>query len=401
MQERQRVRERLPDREKRLHNYSFQEERALRYENLRELFRTAPRVIKYDAVPWEQVPQGYHKLLTGSNLPEAARKLKMAPIYLLQTRLQQIETGHKNGKHRHYPEAVFYILEGKGHEVHDDIRWDWEAGDLVLVPPYCVHQHFCDEGPARMFFSVNAVANEWGLGGTEQIEASPDFVLPEGSSALYDTAGQVVGYRNRDGQNILFQAHAVGREQMAHRALPLAAPNGSPPPLRMPAERRARSPRGGQPSPSRGEGDSYDYYLKLYDEERQWRFTVPHVIKPSERQWEDTRNGRVLYFAHPHLNTGLKTFEVYLQDLPPGGSSGKHLHVGEEIHFIVEGSGYEVIDGERYDWDANDTVAIPVLSTHQSFNRDPQRPARFLTVKSRHYDNLGFGGIEHMEDAGS
>jgi len=106
MQERQRVRERLPEREKRLHNYTFQEERAIRYEGLRELFKTAPRVIKYDAVPWEQVPQGYHKLLTGSNLPEAARKLKMAPIYLLQIRLQQIETVRKNGKHRHYPYAV-------------------------------------------------------------------------------------------------------------------------------------------------------------------------------------------------------------------------------------------------------------------------------------------------------
>ena len=44
MQERQRVRERLPEREKRLHNYTFQEERAIRYEGLRELFKTAPRV---------------------------------------------------------------------------------------------------------------------------------------------------------------------------------------------------------------------------------------------------------------------------------------------------------------------------------------------------------------------
>ena len=92
MQQRERVHERVPEREQRLHNYSFQEERAIRYENLRELFRTAPRVIKYDSVPWEQVPQAYHKILTGSNLPEAARKLKHAPIHLLRTRVQIIDT---------------------------------------------------------------------------------------------------------------------------------------------------------------------------------------------------------------------------------------------------------------------------------------------------------------------
>ena len=107
MRQQERVHERLPEREQRRHNYAFQEERSVRYEVLRELFRTAPRVIKFDSVPWEQVPQGYHKLLTGSNLPDAARRLKMAPIHLLQTRLQEIETGRKNGKHRHYPEAVF------------------------------------------------------------------------------------------------------------------------------------------------------------------------------------------------------------------------------------------------------------------------------------------------------
>src|SRR5437016_13432583 len=97
MQQRERVHERLPEREKRLHNYTFQEERAIRSEGLRELFKTAPRVIKYDAVPWQQVPQGYHKLVTGSNLPEAARKLKLARIYLLQTRLQQSESGRETG----------------------------------------------------------------------------------------------------------------------------------------------------------------------------------------------------------------------------------------------------------------------------------------------------------------
>jgi len=89
----------------------------------------------------------------------------------------------------------------------------------------------------------------------------------------------------------------------------------------------------------------------------------------------------------------------HLQELPPGGRSGKHRHLGDEAHFIIEGSGYEEIDGQRWDWEANDAVAIPNLSTHQSFNADPERPAKFLVYKSRTFEYGSFAGIEHLEDA--
>ena len=39
------------------------------------------------------------------------------------------------------------------------------------------------------------------------------------------------------------------------------------------------------------------------------------------------------------------------------------------------------------------------LNTHQSFNADPTRPAKFLVYKSRTFDYASFAGIEHFEDA--
>jgi gentisate 1,2-dioxygenase len=155
--------------------------------------------------------------------------------------------------------------------------------------------------------------------------------------------------------------------------------------------------------PSHPVSDDYEYYVRQLEEERYWRQHVPQVIRPQDRQWQDTRNGRMLWFLHPQhppLQTGMRMAEIYLQDIPPGGRSGQHRHVGEEVHFIIEGRGYEMIDGMRWDWEANDVVAIPVLSTHQSFNADPERPARFIAFKSRFYDYLSFAGIEHFEDAG-
>ena len=38
--------------------------------------------------------------------------------------------------------AVFFVLKGKGHDVHDGRRIDWEQGDALIVENGCVHQHF-------------------------------------------------------------------------------------------------------------------------------------------------------------------------------------------------------------------------------------------------------------------
>ena len=37
---------------------------------------------------------------------------------------------------------MFYILDGVGYEIHDGVRYDWKAGDAVIVHANCVHQHF-------------------------------------------------------------------------------------------------------------------------------------------------------------------------------------------------------------------------------------------------------------------
>jgi gentisate 1,2-dioxygenase len=47
-------------------------------------------------------------------------------------------------KHGHLNSAVFYVLKGHGHDVHDGRRIEWKAGDVMLVENGCVHQHFND-----------------------------------------------------------------------------------------------------------------------------------------------------------------------------------------------------------------------------------------------------------------
>jgi gentisate 1,2-dioxygenase len=69
----------------------------------------------------------------------------------LHIHLQEYAPGASSQKHGHVNEAVFYILDGIGAEIHDGVRYEWEAGDIMIVHNNCVHQHFnrSPEKPAR------------------------------------------------------------------------------------------------------------------------------------------------------------------------------------------------------------------------------------------------------------
>ena len=45
----------------------------------------------------------------------------------------------------HLNSAVFYVLKGRGHDVHDGRHIPWKAGDVMIVENGCVHQHFNDD----------------------------------------------------------------------------------------------------------------------------------------------------------------------------------------------------------------------------------------------------------------
>ncbi|MDQ7909923.1 cupin domain-containing protein [Phytohabitans sp. ZYX-F-186] len=58
----------------------------------------------------------------------------------------------QSGGHRHQGGLALFVLEGRGATIMDGVRYDWEAGDLVLLPvkPDQVdHQHINLGGNAK------------------------------------------------------------------------------------------------------------------------------------------------------------------------------------------------------------------------------------------------------------
>jgi len=110
-------------------------------EELKRL-RKVPRVIKGKDLQLKGGPQYF-----SVNILTPKQKISQ----VLSAHFAVLAPGGKSEKHGHMNETMFYILDGKGHEIHDGLRYDWEAGDVVVVGNSCVHQHFNDDPnrPAR------------------------------------------------------------------------------------------------------------------------------------------------------------------------------------------------------------------------------------------------------------
>jgi len=59
--------------------------------------------------------------------------------------IAEIAPAGKTGKHRHFNEAMIYVLQGRGHTVIAGQRYDWAEGDVVSIPLNAWHQHFNDD----------------------------------------------------------------------------------------------------------------------------------------------------------------------------------------------------------------------------------------------------------------
>ena len=108
----------------------------------------------------------------------------------------------------------------------------------------------------------------------------------------------------------------------------------------------------------------------------------PRVVKGREHAFMDGPQSFSKHFVEPE--DGLtQTLHIHLEEYGPGGRTQKHGHVNEAAFYILDGKGYEIHDGIRYDWQAGDVVIVHNNCVHQHFNADPLAPARALVIKTK------------------
>ena len=96
--------------------------------------RDLPRVQKGDKVTFQSGPQAFSK-----HFMEPEDGLGQT----LHIHLEEYAPGGRSQMHGHVNEAVFYILDGRGYELHDGVRYDWKV----------TRSPFCTRGSSRSRFS--------------------------------------------------------------------------------------------------------------------------------------------------------------------------------------------------------------------------------------------------------
>ncbi len=146
----------------------------------------APRVVRPEQRTWRDEKAAGHEDAS----PQSRAKWMLGPgddpflTQTVQVHFVEIDPGGANGGHGHQNEAAFYIVQGRGYEIHDSQRYDWSAGDLVVVHNDSRHQHFNaspDEPALALVMKAKALWMFLGL--TQQGRRGS---IPEGREAEFE-----------------------------------------------------------------------------------------------------------------------------------------------------------------------------------------------------------------------
>lgn len=91
----------------------------------------------------------------------------------IQVHFVELPPQSSNHGHGHQNEAAFYILEGRGYEIHDDQRYDWSKDDLVFVHTDSVHRHFNPYDEKALALVVKAKCTWMFMGLIQQGRSGP------------------------------------------------------------------------------------------------------------------------------------------------------------------------------------------------------------------------------------
>jgi len=149
-------------------------------------YQDRANVVKANEMPMERTADGLikHIVNEGMNTKECC-----IDIYM-----QFLQPNESTGTSRHLTEEVAFVIEGRGHDLHYDVRfkcedefiWEWDTepkkfdwgpGDFIYIPPYCAHKRYNDdaEQEARIVVINSRMMKAIGFDWFDQLEPAEGF----------------------------------------------------------------------------------------------------------------------------------------------------------------------------------------------------------------------------------
>ena len=146
-------------------------------------------------------------------------------------------------------------------------------------------------------------------------------------------------------------------------------------------------------------GNFYEGWLKSWDDEEEERRKARILIDEEELEWVRTKQDwRAALLCDREIGF-VTSGSAMLAEIPGGWHTGKHSH-GEEAIYILQGQGFSVLDGLRYDWETGSCLFMPYGSAHQHFNTGGET-ARYVSVTAFPLERfVGIAKILQHEEAG-
>lgn len=144
----------------------------------------------------------------------------------------------------------------------------------------------------------------------------------------------------------------------------------------------------------------YDDWLAAESEIQQELRASSGVAKDREIPWVRTRqDAKVKLMIANELGFATMGSNVLKAEIPVGWHTGMHRH-GEEGMHILQGEGFSVIDGRRFDWHTGTTLQIPYRAAHQHVNTGTV-PAVYISGMTFSLERfVRLASLEQIEDCG-
>ncbi len=256
----------------------------------------------------------------------------------LQVHFVEIPPGKANHGHGHQNEAVFYILQGSGYEIHDDQRYDWEQGDIVIVHTDSVHRHFND-GDVTAKALVMKAKSTWMYFG----------LLQQGRSGPVEDEEK---YGPREDWSQLWTPGVEDKKKV------------------------------------------------LKSSEAEWELTADGWVKHRLNKDVDARCFSVDIYEQriPVGSRSGKHWHMSDEVLYVASGSGYSLHWDVE-HEIAERFYARIAkEPSRWEFKEGDTIYVPQNTVHQFFN-DGDEEIRLISSQNRLIKHLGYDNVAYLEAA--
>jgi quercetin dioxygenase-like cupin family protein len=257
----------------------------------------------------------------------------------LQVHFVHLPPGTSNHGHGHQNEAAFYILEGAGYEIHDDQRYEWSAGDLVLVHTDSVHKHYNPYDEPATCLIMKAKSTWMFLGLIQQGRSGP--VSDEDKFGPREDWSQLWTPGVQQRRKVVKHADTKWEDTPLGRVRVMSSPATT---------------------------DVRTFSVDVFELE------IPAGGK-SGRRWQMA--DEVLYVL---------------------SGSGYCLQWEVQAEIAEKYYARVALEPKRYDFTAGDTVYVPQNTIAQYFSADGE-PLHLLSGQNRVFKQLGYDSVVYLDDA--